>query len=132
MSGCMQALKVREMRWISTRRRGFAASLAVLLHFRLDQEHRKLSRGAWRVMAKLTQADLADLNGAFEGRTPVELLKWASDTFGDRVAILSAMQKAGSVVCHMASTAGLKTDVLFVDTGVQFQETLETRDRIAR
>ena len=83
-------------------------------------------------MAQLSQAELADLNESFESRTPVELLKWAVDTFGARAAILSAMQRAGSVVCHMASQAGLKPDVLFVDTGVNFQETLETRDRIAR
>ena len=42
------------------------------------------------------------------------------------------MQKAGSVVCHMAYSLGLKQDVVFVDTGVNFQETLETRDRIQR
>lgn len=83
-------------------------------------------------MAQLSQADLNDLNATFEERTPVELLKWALDTFGPRVAILSAMQRAGSIVCHMASQAGLKPDVLFVDTGVNFQETLETRDRVGR
>ena len=83
-------------------------------------------------MAKLTQADLADLNSSFENRSPVELLRWAYATFGNRAAILSAMQRAGSVVCHMAGQAGLKMDVLFVDTGVNFQETLDTRDRIAR
>lgn len=81
-------------------------------------------------MAQLTQADLADLNGSFESRTPVELLQWASSIFGERVAILSAMQKAGSVVCHMAAAEKLALDVLFVDTGVNFPETLTTRDRI--
>jgi phosphoadenosine phosphosulfate reductase len=83
-------------------------------------------------MARLTQADLKDLNESFEDRTPQELLKWASATFGSRAGILSAMQKAGSVVCHMAYSSGFKLDVVFVDTGVMFQETLETRDRIQR
>lgn len=83
-------------------------------------------------MAKLTQAELADLNSSLEGRSPVELLEWARATFGNRVAILSAMQQAGSVVCHMAAAAGVKMDVLFVDTGVNFHETLQTRDRIAQ
>lgn len=83
-------------------------------------------------MPKLTQAELAELNSNLENRSPVELLEWARGTFGDRVAILSAMQKAGSVVCHMAAAAGLKMDVLFVDTGVNFQETLDTRDRVGQ
>ncbi len=81
-------------------------------------------------MASLSQADLADLNATMESRTPAELLAWAQDTFGERVAILSALQRAGCVVCHMASSAGVKIDVLFVDTGVLFAETLATRDRV--
>lgn len=82
-------------------------------------------------MPKLTQADLAPLNQTFEERTPHELLRWAKQVFGDRLAALSAMQKSGSVVCHMMSQLQLQTPVLFVDTGVNFQETLDTRDQIA-
>jgi len=81
-------------------------------------------------MASLSQADLADLNATMESRTPAELLAWAKATFGERVAILSALQRAGCVVCHMASAARVKIDVLFVDTGVLFPETLATRDRV--
>lgn len=83
-------------------------------------------------MATLTQADLIPLNKAFEDSSPEDLLRWAKETFGDRVATLSAMQMAGSVVCHMVHRLELNVPVLFVDTGVNFQETLETRDRIAR
>jgi phosphoadenosine phosphosulfate reductase len=82
-------------------------------------------------MPLLKQADLADLNSTLEQRTPVELLAWAKSTFGDRAAILSAMQRAGCVVCHMAHANHLKMPVLFVDTGVLFPETLATRDLIA-
>jgi phosphoadenosine phosphosulfate reductase len=83
-------------------------------------------------MARLTQADLNDLNETLEEHTPQEHLKWAVTTFGTRTAILSAMQKSGSVVCHMAYSLSLKLEVVFVDTGVMFQETLNTRDRIQR
>jgi phosphoadenosine phosphosulfate reductase len=81
-------------------------------------------------MARLTQADLVDLNATFEGRTPQELIRWAKDVFGDRVAAISAMQQAGSVICHIISSLKIDMTVLFVDTGVMFAETLETRDRI--
>ncbi|RPI85063.1 MAG: phosphoadenylyl-sulfate reductase [Planctomycetaceae bacterium] len=83
-------------------------------------------------MAELKQSDLAALNASLEERTPQEILKWAVAVFEERLAILSAMQKAGSVVCHMASSAGFKLPVLFVDTGVHFAETLATRDRISQ
>ncbi len=83
-------------------------------------------------MAHLTQEDLQPLNRAFEERTPEELLRWAKATFGPRLAALSAMQKAGSVVCHMLHAYRLDVPVLFVDTGVMFQETLDTRDRLSK
>jgi phosphoadenosine phosphosulfate reductase len=83
-------------------------------------------------MAALKQSDLTGLNESLESRSPREILDWAVSIFGKRLAILSAMQQAGSVVCHMASKAGYMLPVLFVDTGVHFPETLETRDRIVR
>lgn len=82
-------------------------------------------------MARLTQADLVELNATFEERTPQELLRWSKEIFGNRVASLSAMQKAGTVICHMLHELQLGLPVLFVDTGVLFQETLDTRDRVA-
>ncbi|MFM8221077.1 MAG: phosphoadenosine phosphosulfate reductase family protein, partial [Planctomycetaceae bacterium] len=78
-------------------------------------------------MAALKQSDLTGLNESLESRSPREILDWAVSIFGKRLGILSAMQQAGSVVCHMASAAGYKLPVLFVDTGVHFPETLETR-----
>lgn len=81
-------------------------------------------------MARLTQARLAPLNRTFEDRTPEELLRWAHEIFGHRVAAISAMQKSGSVIAHMLSRLRLSIPILFVDTGVMFEETLKTRDRI--
>lgn len=81
-------------------------------------------------MARLTQADLVDLNRKFESKSPQELLEWARSTFGDRVAALSSMQRSGNVICHMLHKAQIDMTVLFVDTGVLFPETLQTRDRI--
>jgi phosphoadenosine phosphosulfate reductase len=83
-------------------------------------------------MPRLTQPDLADLNRRLESRTPQELIRWARDVFGNRLGCLSAMQQAGTVVCHMISALKFDLPVLFVDTGVHFQETLDTRDRVAK
>ncbi len=81
-------------------------------------------------MPRLTQAKLLELNKTFDDRSPEDLLRWAVEIFGQRAAAISAMQKAGSVVCHMIHRLGLDLPVLFVDTGVMFQETLDTRDRM--
>jgi phosphoadenosine phosphosulfate reductase len=83
-------------------------------------------------MMRLVQGDLEAINARLEKSSPLEILNWAHQTFGPRAAILSSMQRAGSVLCHMADRAGLGFDVLFVDTGVLHQETLHTRDELAR
>jgi phosphoadenosine phosphosulfate reductase len=82
-------------------------------------------------MARLTQVDLIDLNQKYEERTPQDLIKWAKEMFGSRLAAISSMQRTGNVICHMLSSLQLDMKVLFVDTGVLFKETLQTRDRLA-
>ncbi len=81
---------------------------------------------------RIFRRDLETINGQLEGKTPLEILRWAHETFGDRVAMLSSMQRAGTALCHMADRAGLSFDVVFVDTGVLHQETLRTREELAR
>jgi phosphoadenosine phosphosulfate reductase len=65
-----------------------------------------------------------------EGRTPQEILQWAFDTFGDRVAIASSM--ADSLVIHAASQLREGVHVIFLDTGFHFPETIGTRDAVAQ
>ncbi len=103
-----------------------------LLEFLIEIPDQTSWRSLTCVMASLTQDDLQPLNRALEDKSPEELLRWAKATFGDRLAALSAMQKAGSVVCHMLHRYQIQAPVLFVDTGVMFQETLDTRDRLGR
>jgi phosphoadenosine phosphosulfate reductase len=83
------------------------------------------------VTVQLRTRDLEALNARLEASAPLDILRWTQATFGGRAAILSSMQRAGSVLCHMADRAGLPYDVLFVDTGVLHPETLATRDALA-
>ena len=80
---------------------------------------------------RVTARGLQPLNERFRGAEPLEILRFAHATFGDRAAILSGMQRAGAALCHLADRAGLGFDVLFVDTGVLHAETLQTRDAVA-
>jgi phosphoadenosine phosphosulfate reductase len=58
-----------------------------------------------------------------------EILRWAADTFGDRLAVTSSM--ADAVVAHLAARVKPGIDVLFLDTGYHFAETIGTRDAVA-
>jgi phosphoadenosine phosphosulfate reductase len=58
-----------------------------------------------------------------------EIVRWAVQTFGTRFAVASAMQDA--VLVHLVSQVAPGVDVLFLDTGYHFAETMGTRDAIA-
>jgi phosphoadenosine phosphosulfate reductase len=56
-------------------------------------------------------------------------LRWARDAFRDRLVVASSM--GDEVLVHLASTAAAGVDVLFLDTGYHFAETIGTRDAVA-
>ena len=66
---------------------------------------------------------------ALEGAHPRVVLQWAVETFGDRFCVTSSMGDA--VLAHLAAGVRAGIDVVFLDTGYHFPQTLETRDRIA-
>ena len=59
-----------------------------------------------------------------------DILRWAVDTFGDGFAIASSM--SDGLLAHLASSVASDVDVLFLDTGYHFAETLGTRDAVAQ
>ncbi|GAA5002295.1 phosphoadenylyl-sulfate reductase [Actinopolymorpha pittospori] len=63
--------------------------------------------------------ELADASAA-------EILAWAADTFGARFCVTSSMQD--TVLSHLASSVAPGVDVVFLDTGYHFAETLGTAD----
>jgi phosphoadenosine phosphosulfate reductase len=73
-------------------------------------------------LAAQAAADLADAE-------PAEILGWAVATFGDRICVTSSMTDA--VIVHMASVVRPGIDVVFLDTGYHFAETIGTRDAVA-
>jgi phosphoadenosine phosphosulfate reductase len=81
----------------------------------------------------LTQGALEDLaqraGRELETAPAAEIVRWAVETFGARFAVASSMQDA--VLVHLASQVAPGVDVLFLDTGYHFAETLGTRDAIA-
>jgi phosphoadenosine phosphosulfate reductase len=57
------------------------------------------------------------------------IIEWAVATFGERFAITSSMGDA--VLSHLASRVAPGVDVVFLDTGYHFAETIGTRDAVA-
>jgi phosphoadenosine phosphosulfate reductase len=63
-----------------------------------------------------------------EDASALEILQWAVDTFGKRFCVTSSMEDA--VVAHLASRVLKGVDVVFLDTGYHFEETIGTRDAV--
>jgi len=76
-----------------------------------------------------TEALALHAGRALEDASALEIVAWAADTFGDRLAVTSSM--ADAVVAHLASTVKPGIDVLFLDTGYHFAETIGTRDAVS-
>jgi phosphoadenosine phosphosulfate reductase len=74
---------------------------------------------------RLAERAASDLEGA----SAIEILQWADEQFGDDWCVTSSM--ADAVVPHLASRVHPGIDVVFVDTGYHFAETIGTRDAVA-
>ncbi len=64
-----------------------------------------------RTLAEQAAEDLADAPAE-------EVIRWAVDTFGDRICVTSSMTDA--VIIHLASAVHPGIDVVFLDTGYHF------------
>lgn len=63
-----------------------------------------------------------------DGASAEELLRWTDETFGGDYIVASNMQDAALVA--MAAKVRPGVDVLFLDTGYHFAETIGTRDAV--
>jgi phosphoadenosine phosphosulfate reductase len=84
-------------------------------------------------MSVTTETDLRELaeQGAkdLDGATAVDLLRWADEHFASEYVVASNMQDA--VLIDMAAKVRPGVDVLFLDTGYHFAETIGTRDAVS-
>lgn len=78
------------------------------------------------------EIDFLTANAALEPLSALDRIRWAVGRLGDDVVMLSSMQKTAVVLMHMFHRLGLGNEVLFVDTGYHFFETLKMRDEYMR
>jgi phosphoadenosine phosphosulfate reductase len=76
------------------------------------------------------QEDIAEVSENLADRDPQTILHWAVDTFGPKLTMATAFGAEGCCIIHMLAELGATTRIFNLDTGYQFPETLDLRERI--
>src|SRR5213082_3442924 len=79
---------------------------------------------------QMTAEDIAAANRHLEGAGPFEVLRWAVDRFHPRLLMATAFGAEGCCILHMLADIQPAVRVINLETGYQFSETLELRERI--
>jgi phosphoadenosine phosphosulfate reductase len=82
-------------------------------------------------IGEVSAEEWTEVNERLKRAKPEEILAWAVERFSDRLTMATAFGPEGCVLIHLLSTIAPRTRVFNLDTGYQFPETLELRDRIA-
>jgi phosphoadenosine phosphosulfate reductase len=77
-------------------------------------------------------AELAADSERLEAATPQAILKYAVDRFAPRFTMATAFGPEGMTLIHMLAEFAPRTPIFNLDTGYQFPETLELRERVKR
>jgi len=81
-------------------------------------------------VAEFTDEELAELNREFEHLSASKIIQWAVDTFAPHLSLSSSMNDA--VLIDLATKVHPGIEVVFIDTGYHFPETLETVEMVRR
>src|SRR5690242_4787025 len=81
-------------------------------------------------MAQLTAEQIAAASRELAASSPQVILRWAADTFGDRLTMATAFGAEGCCLIHMLAEIAPQVRIFNLDTGYQFAETLELREKI--
>ena len=71
---------------------------------------------------------LAELSTSFETAPPGRIVRWAVEEFGTRLCLTASMTDA--VLIDLATQVEPSIEVVFIDTGYHFPETLETMEAV--
>jgi len=78
----------------------------------------------------MTAEQFAEANARLEGATPQAVLRWAVERFHPRLTMATAFGAEGCCILHMLAEIQPEVRVFNLETGYQFAETLELRERI--
>ncbi len=80
--------------------------------------------------ALLLDDELAELNRSFESAPASKVVRWAVERFSPQLSLLASMTDA--VLIDLAVKVDPSIEVVFIDTGHHFPETLETVELVRR
>ena len=75
-------------------------------------------------------AELEELNREFEKLPASKIIQWAVDSFAPHLSLSASMQDA--VLIDLATKVDPGIEVVFIDTGYHFPETLDTVEAVRR
>jgi phosphoadenosine phosphosulfate reductase len=81
-------------------------------------------------LSDLTTNELAELNDRFEREPAGAIIRWAVDSFHPHLCLTASMTDA--VLIDLAVAIEPSIEVVFIDTGYHFPETLETVESVRR
>lgn len=74
--------------------------------------------------------EIAQANRDLEGQSPQEILRWAVQRFHPKLLMATAFGAEGCCIIHMLSEIEKGVRIINLETGYQFPETLELRERL--
>jgi phosphoadenosine phosphosulfate reductase len=78
----------------------------------------------------ITTDDVDTASRSLEGKSPQAVLRWAVAEFHPRLTMATAFGAEGCCLIHMLAEIEPNVRIFNLETGYQFQETLELRERI--
>jgi phosphoadenosine phosphosulfate reductase len=78
----------------------------------------------------MSDDEIAAANRELDGRSPEEILSWAVRRFHPKLMMATAFGPEGCCILHMLADIEPGVRVINLDTGYQFAETLELRERV--
>jgi phosphoadenosine phosphosulfate reductase len=82
---------------------------------------------AFRRRSALTAPQIAEADAMLAGATPQEIVRWAVDMFGSRLVLTASFQD--TTLIDIATSVDPDVEVVFLDTGFHFSETLNVVKR---
>src|SRR5580693_2296014 len=81
-------------------------------------------------MAGFGMDQIADASAKLAGATPQVILRWAAQTFFPKLTMATAFGAEGCCILHMLAEIEPRVRIFNLETGYQFAETLDLRERI--
>src|SRR6516165_1473064 len=78
----------------------------------------------------ITAEDVDTASNSLESKSPQAILRWAVAEFYPRLTMATAFGAEGCCIIHMLADIEPNVRIFNLETGYQFQETLDLRERI--